>query len=288
MKPGRSLEKLVECLEKALTENTDTAIESPKKLRDQVTGQLREYDVVITTTQHHRNFRIAIECRDRSRPVDNTQVEAFWAKCQHTETDQGIIVSSQGFYKTALRKAQHLHIECLSLEQVASFDWLHSPEVVVYSREVKHTHWTIIPVDQENNRWSTDLSLVDQKGIEISHEILDANVRNRLDGYLVEPDDSTSQCVDFEFTGKGTYIRDNQNDRIEPVKKLIVSVEYDVAREYAPSQLLRYQNKTEGTHIVDAAVTPIEFGDKIIKLALIYHPDQGGKLMVIPDNQEDE
>ena len=119
---GKSLEKLVANLERALADEKITAIDSPKFLIDRITSERREHDVVLTIQQAHHEVLVAIECRDRARPVGVPQVEAFNAKCLDTGVNQGIIVSSSGFYGTALKKAEHLGIRCLDIEEAESFD----------------------------------------------------------------------------------------------------------------------------------------------------------------------
>ena len=106
MKKGRSLEKLVAYLERSLSKNESVTVESPKRLRDKSTGRLREHDVVLTVKSGHHTFFIAVECRDRKRPVGITQLEAFAKKCQETGVGQGVIVSPKGFAKTAQVKAK--------------------------------------------------------------------------------------------------------------------------------------------------------------------------------------
>lgn len=101
MKSGKSLEKLILGLEKTLADSNTVLIESPKKIRDKVTGRLREHDVVLTFKDLHHEVTVAIECRDRPRPITVNQVEGFHTKLQHTGINQGIIVSPKGFYKTA-------------------------------------------------------------------------------------------------------------------------------------------------------------------------------------------
>jgi len=66
-KTGKSLEKLVSSLEKVLGNAGNVCVESPKRLRDKITGKLREHDVVLTINEAHHHVIIAIECRDRSR-----------------------------------------------------------------------------------------------------------------------------------------------------------------------------------------------------------------------------
>ncbi len=124
---GRALEQLIACIEKALADTKNILVESPKRVPDRITGKLREHDLVLTVTQQHHSLLIAIECRDRSRPMTVEQVESFFAKCQDTGIHQGILVSTSGFYNTAREKADHLGIRCLDLEEVDQFDWLLAP-----------------------------------------------------------------------------------------------------------------------------------------------------------------
>lgn len=80
-KQGKALEILVASLEKALAENQNVTVHSPVRLPDRTTGKLREHDVVVEFKEGHHSLLVAIECRDRSRPIGVPQVEAFWAKC---------------------------------------------------------------------------------------------------------------------------------------------------------------------------------------------------------------
>jgi predicted helicase len=142
---GKTLEKLIASLEKVLANRGDIVIEAPKRMPDRTTGSLREHDVVLTTTHGHHSFTIAIECRDHSRPITVNQVEGFWAKCQDTRIDQGIIVSSAGFYNTARKKAEHLGIRCLDIEEVESFDWLLAPGIRSITKKIVDIDWTFHP-----------------------------------------------------------------------------------------------------------------------------------------------
>lgn len=59
MRKGRYLEKLVAYLERHFAANDSVAVESPKRLRDKSTGQLREHDVVLTITSGHHTVLVA-------------------------------------------------------------------------------------------------------------------------------------------------------------------------------------------------------------------------------------
>ena len=139
-KPGKSLEALISSLERVLARNNNVTVESPKFFPDRITGESREHDVVITLTGSHHKSTIAIECRDRSRKVTVNEIESFWSKCQDTGIDQGIIVSSKGFTKTALTKSLHRGIRCFRLSEASSFNWLLTTGIRIRHRRVVHTN----------------------------------------------------------------------------------------------------------------------------------------------------
>jgi len=112
-RPGKSLETLVSTLERILGGQANVSVESPVFLPDRITGQPREHDVLVTLKGSHHRTLIAIECRDRSRKITSNDIEGFWAKCQDTGIDQGIVVSPKGFAKPAIVKAAHRNIRCL-------------------------------------------------------------------------------------------------------------------------------------------------------------------------------
>ena len=114
MRSGRSLEKLVLYLKRHRVGKGTVLIESPKRLRDKSTGRLCKHDVVLTINSGYHEVLVAIECRERGRPVGLSQLEAFAQKCSATSINKSVIVSSCGFTKTALVRQRHLaYIVCL-------------------------------------------------------------------------------------------------------------------------------------------------------------------------------
>jgi len=136
MKKGSSLEVLIETIERLLLDDDTVKITRNAKLPDKITGRLREHDVLLQVARGHHTFKIGIECRDRSRKAGVSQVEEFAFKCRETGVDQGVIVSSTGFSKTAMVKAAHHGIRCLTLDEVDGFDWLVAPGIVVATRSI--------------------------------------------------------------------------------------------------------------------------------------------------------
>ena len=113
VKAGQQLETIVAKLERLFAVDPNISVQTPARLRDRVTGALREHDVLITQKRGHHVTLTAIECRDRSRKFGVPEVEAFAAKCRDTGINKAFIVSSKGFTKTALKKAVHENVGCL-------------------------------------------------------------------------------------------------------------------------------------------------------------------------------
>lgn len=177
MKQGRALELLVEKLERQLASDANVVIESPKKIQDIQTGKLREHDVVLTYSQSHHELIIAIECKDRSRPVGVPDIEAFDNKCRYTNINQGIIVSSSGFAKTALGKANSMGIKCLELKEIVAASFL-LPETAVYvhSKRIITASYTPM-VDNCALRVADDYDIFDPEDNLITNEIIKNNIR---------------------------------------------------------------------------------------------------------------
>jgi hypothetical protein len=72
---GCNLQRLIHAIESARGSGAHMKIESPKRILDKITNELREHDVVLTYTHQHHEIAVAIECRDRSRPVGSNAVE---------------------------------------------------------------------------------------------------------------------------------------------------------------------------------------------------------------------
>jgi hypothetical protein len=137
-RPGEDLQRLVRVIERATHQDANVLVESPKRLPDKDTGQLREHDVVLTLKQRHHKVLVGLECRDRSRKVGVPDVEAFNSKCQRTGIDRGLLVSSIGFAQTALRKAASYGIGCLGLDEAARLDWCLAQGIQVDERRLIH------------------------------------------------------------------------------------------------------------------------------------------------------
>lgn len=82
-----------------------TVVTESKMLRDAVTGENREVDVVVQTLADGDPFVISMEVVDRGRPADVTWVEQMIKKHQHLPTNLLMLVSWSGFAAGAERTA---------------------------------------------------------------------------------------------------------------------------------------------------------------------------------------
>lgn len=94
-----------------------------KMLRDRITGQEREVDIVIEVGTGNYTITIGVECVEPSRPATVEWIDKMSGKHQSLPTDKLVLVSKSGFTKDALAKAKLLGIEIISFEEAISTDW---------------------------------------------------------------------------------------------------------------------------------------------------------------------
>jgi hypothetical protein len=281
MRRGKSLEKLVEHLEKVLA-GTNVSLTAPKRLRDRTTGRFREHDAPIVIKQGHHELRIAIECRDRSRPVTVNQVEGFWKKCDDTGINQGIIVSTRGFYKSAKLKASHLGIRCFDLEQAKSFNWLLASGLQTIERKMTNVIWTLVPAVNPAKPAEAYL-LLDGNGVEVSIATLNENARQQLEDFDVDLSVTGKQSFRCVFSASDFSLLDKMTTTRLPLKELIADIEYEVTKSFVPFDLFRYSDKNSGREMSNAALAKIQVGEVKGQLAFIRKEDQSVSLSFVPD-----
>ncbi len=284
---GKSLEQLVAHMENALAGNPNIKIDSPAHLPDRTTGRLREHDVVIRLNQGHHHVIIAIECRDRSRSVGVEQVEAFKTKCEDTGINQAIIVSPSGFFKSALKKAQHYGIRCLSIQEAHSFSWLIASNLAVYQLNLINVAWHVILQDLSLADSINQFTITDAQGNIISNEVLNRNVLNKLHA-AVPPPPAGNQNARMFFSGIGVFIRDGNTGQLHPLSQLIADANYNVALELSPFQLLKYGESESESSIAEAAIAKIDAGDTPGRLVALRKPDGSMSIGFIPSSKTDD
>lgn len=282
---GRSLEKLVESLERVLSGKEGVSIESPKFLPDRVTKDQREHDVVITTRTAHHELTLAIECRDRSRKVNVNDVESFASKCQDTQVNKGVIVSAKGFTRAAQQKATNSSIACLSLREVSSFDWLVAPGVSVRSAVIRSLKWNLI-AEPRPPTMPIAYTLIDATGQEMSLEALAAAAKSKLNSFLHRGTNLGIQRIILNFSNPGITLRDNDTGIVYAVPTAQAGIEYEVIEELVPFKLVTYENSETGATITNAAVAEVRAGSVPGRIMIVHEGAEGARIVFLPEKQK--
>jgi len=111
----RDFERLVASIEETLAPK-GAVVKSPDRIRDLVTGRLREVDASIRFDVGSTPILITIECRKRKGIQDDTWIEQLATKRAKIGAAKTIAVSATGFSDSASKTAQLHGIELRRLE----------------------------------------------------------------------------------------------------------------------------------------------------------------------------
>lgn len=286
MKKGEALQYLVASLEKALSQSDGVYIETPKYLPDITTGKLREHDVLLTMKHGHHTVKIAIECRDRSRPITVNQVEGFLTKCKDTGINQGIIVSSKGFYGTAKKKAKHHGIRCLSIEEVDSFNWLLAPSLRKLTKNILRTYWVFVPeIDGIVDK--THFEVIDAKGNKVNEQMLNNNAQQQLENIFPDPPAPINEAeLKVKFKVEGLMLHDLNSGKKVNVKFVLSTIIYSISEELIPFRRIQYVDKIVNDTITDAAIAELGFGELAGKLIIVHKKSGEGCIVFVPEKKD--
>jgi hypothetical protein len=277
-KDGRDLQRLIRSIESAKAAGrTDLKIESPAYLVDKLTCKKREHDVLLTYKLDHHEVVLALECRDRSRPIGTDAVEAFRSKCESTGVHRGILISAKGFTKPALTKAAVYNIGCLTLDAVDNFNWCLAPGIVVTARHITHTHLNVnFPKGTDKNG-----QIVTDDGKPYVPKQINAMAGNILT--------SNSDKVSFEpgrhqvpfYMADPPLFMQSATERVQAVNATF-TIEYEVKNELALFTFRKYGDATTALDITEAAVATMPIGgDKTADFVLTTGP-QGISVTLVP------
>jgi hypothetical protein len=286
VKPGESLQRLVRALEQATNNAANVTVESPKRLPDKDTGQLREHDVVLTFSLSHHSIVMALECRDRSRPVGVPDVEAFRSKCDRTGIDKGIIVSSRGFGKKALKKAEAMEIGCLSLDETERFNWCQAPGVEFTERDLLDDgppweYGTAAPF-----RGSSQLYDSQGNALAAAHfsNIAQAALSQRPPEVAAREDAeavSTPVTCTFDNAGASAFHLIDESGAKVPLTRMVLHVKYKVRHVVIPFKFRQYIDHAGGRQLYTAAFASIE-GANLDGDLVLHHDGTAARVTFIP------
>lgn len=278
MRKGRDLEKLVEVLERVLGVNQDIVVASPKRIRDRVTGQPREFDVVISRKVGHREVSIAVECRDRIRPIGVNAVEAFYTKCSHCDVDRRVMVSTTGFRGTARTKASLLGIECVDLDKTDGFDWLRLQGIQYLKPKLK-IHWQFNTGSKNSGR---PFGLVDEAGNPVSERVLAESILDALGRPTITDLPETGELpFRFRVGGEGLFLQYRDDGSIKPANHAIAIGVLSYTSEFIPFEHVSMTMAGRDRPITDAALARINLGVFESTLVMMTDPEDGGVKIVM-------
>jgi predicted helicase len=105
MKNGKFLEEVVRIIHETLKADAQVVITKNRKVRDRH-GDKREFDVFIEGTVNDEAINIAIECKDHSRKVSVSHIEAYITKCDRVPNIyKKMFVSRNGYTSGAIKAA---------------------------------------------------------------------------------------------------------------------------------------------------------------------------------------
>ena len=124
---GKILEKTVRLIQEVLRDSQSTKIYNNYKLKNE-SGNYREFDVLIISNINGFELKIAIECKDYSKAVSVSQIEAFNSKCQRIKgISKKVFVSRKGFQKDAIDSANYFDIDLFTADKITEknvLQWL--------------------------------------------------------------------------------------------------------------------------------------------------------------------
>ncbi|MCK1345929.1 restriction endonuclease [Bradyrhizobium sp. CW11] len=279
-KTGRDLQRLIRAIEAARAAGQPIEIESPKRIRDKITGKLREHDVVLTITHEHHAIVVALECRDRSRPIGVDAVEAFRSKCDDTGIHSGVMVSSRGFTSTAKIKAAVYNIRCLSLDQVDGFDWCLPTAVTVLRREITSAN---LHVEFPQGVKLEDLVLYDENGMVIDKGRVGPIAQQTLISTPNIPSTVGSHNVRLHQNSPLIYKLEGAH-RVQALSCTLL-VSYTVACEEVPFSFQVYSSAGAEKPITEAAVATAELAPgRLVDLVLCTEADGRVSISAVPNS----
>jgi hypothetical protein len=120
-KRSNSFQRLVKLLHERLDNNWK--VTESKMFKDSDTGEDREVDVVLESTEAGYEIVISIECRDHKRKADVTWVESMAKRHESLPTSKLALWSASGFSKSAIKKAKKWNIATVSGEHIEFLPW---------------------------------------------------------------------------------------------------------------------------------------------------------------------
>ncbi|MCP4641713.1 MAG: hypothetical protein GY851_14820 [bacterium] len=280
---GRFLEQVVAVIERSYADRPDTRVESPKMLVDRVTGEEREFDVVVTGRAGRHETVIVIECRDLARKVDVGAVEAFRAKCQDVGVAPGVMVSRKGFSKQARKKAEAAGIGCLELQEVESHPWLLTKGLDRIAVSALSQEW----VFPEQDRFGSEpVEYLVDSGEPVSKErFAESGGRLLAEVLGVRPAATEEDEIKVRLSVRGLRMRGVKSGAVVDVTLALVRVVYRVACEWVPFTMGQLRDSGKDERVADVVTAPVCVGDRRGHVMIVMGED-GGRIEYVAEDED--
>lgn len=105
----------------------DGKVTESEMIYDKDAEVLREVDILVEYRYAHHDFKVAIECRDRSRKDSVEWMDSLIGKAKSLPVNKVVAVSKEGFTEAAKSKAKANGIDTLTLDEAIDTDWSNFP-----------------------------------------------------------------------------------------------------------------------------------------------------------------
>ena len=293
VKPGKRLEELVAWIEGALRDRETATVTANEQLADRDTGEPRQIDVVVRVKSGHDTWLGIVEVRDRSRPVDSRYIEEVVGKRDSVGAAVAYIVSKNGFYEPAIKKANRHGIRLLTLDEAEEHNWsawcgLRDMQVLdrVHDRAVITLGGadgdTVLDVHDDVitavTRDKNAMVLTDVNGLPIaSFATAACAVINHLanDLYKDVPMDGSAlrKCVVARGPFKERIFVRNTRDEIEEIGAIRIDADFFHKIRSFPVTLRRYRRADGGTSLAEVVEADLEVGDETVRVEMLAETD---------------
>lgn len=268
MKKGRTLELLVESLEKNLNDSGNVVIDSPKRIKSKINSNSREFDVVLSLSQSHHELIIAIECKDRKTPVGDPEIEGFFQKCEAVNVNKGMFVSTSGYTKSAIKSAIHYGIKCVSIDDIDTVDWLaNDAMVVVHTKRFLVAKYKVMLTKYPNEGFNNFI-ICDAHNNEITNESIKNNLAISMDSFPC-PELNKEFTHQIQMRTDNAYIVCSESAKKWSITGLIVDVTYVCEVSESAFKIQSYTDNMNNLALAEVASADISMDGKQKKVTLI-------------------
>lgn len=141
MKKGTSFELMTKKIFEKLSENSQyETVEHNIKLEGK--DGPRQIDVLISAKVAGMDIKTIVECKDYKSKISVGTVDALHSVMSDVNANKAVLVSTNGFSSTAIKKAKRLGISLFTAHEALKDDWAIDLEIPIIIKEVLPTEVT--------------------------------------------------------------------------------------------------------------------------------------------------